>query len=58
MDKPTDAAVAFVRGKSAHQLLALIASGELPKGVTPADVGKADVARVAAKAEARADKAA
>ena len=58
MDKLNPAAVAFVRGKSAHQLLALIGANDLPKGVTPADIGKADAARVAAKAAAREDKAA
>lgn len=58
MDQLNPAAVAFVRGKSAHELLRLIASGELPEGVTAQDVGKADIARVAAKAEAREAKAA
>lgn len=50
-DTPADA---FIAGKSAHQLLALIASGELPEGVTPAAVGAADVARQARKAAAAA----
>lgn len=48
--KSTPAEV-FISGKSAHALLAAIARGELPEGVTPADVGKADIARQARKAE-------
>lgn len=49
---------AFISGKSAHALLAAIASGELPKGVTPADIGKADMERVARKAAAAESRAA
>lgn len=57
IDQATRAAK-FIAGKSAHQLLALIASGELPEGLTPADIGKADIARVEAKTERRAERAA
>jgi len=49
---------AFISGKSAHALLAAIAEGTLPEGVTPEAVGKADMARQARKAEASATRAA
>lgn len=41
----------FVSGKSAHAILAAIAAGELPKGVTPQAAAQADVDRQARKAE-------
>lgn len=44
---------AFISGKSAHLLLALIGAGKLPEGVTPELVGKADAERVARKAATR-----
>ena len=45
---------AFISGKSAHALLAAIASGTLPEGVTPAMVGKADMERQARKEATKA----
>lgn len=50
--KSTPAEV-FISGKSAHALLAAIAAGTLPEGLTPAEVGKADVERMARKAATR-----
>jgi len=47
---------AFISGKSAHALLAAIALGNLPEGVTPEAVGKADMARVERKAAASAER--
>lgn len=44
----------FIAGKSAHGLLALIASGTvLPNALTAQDIAAADVRRTARKAEAR-----
>lgn len=51
--KNPTAADNFVRGKSAHQLLALIAAGQTGD-LTPAQVAQADVDRQARKAEAAA----
>jgi hypothetical protein len=49
----TTPADVFIAGKSAHALLAAIASGTLPEGLTPELVGAADMARVERKAAAR-----
>jgi hypothetical protein len=43
----------FISGKSAHALLAAIAAGTLPEGVTPAMIGQADVERTARKLATR-----
>lgn len=48
----------FIAGKSAHALLAAIATGTLPDGLTPAEVGKADMARVERKSATREQAAA
>ncbi len=53
--EPTPDAMPFVRGKSAHELLRLIGTGELPEGITPALIGQADTARVIAKAALRVE---
>lgn len=45
----------FIRGKSAHALLAAIGAGTpLPSGLTAQDIGAADARRFASKMAARA----